>query len=76
MARINLLPWREWRRRERRDTFLKIAGLCLVLAVGIVFAVKVHVDRLIDHQENRNQFLDTEIAKLERKIKEIENLEE
>jgi len=75
MARINLLPWRENLRKQRQREFgLMIAGaLFLTLLLG--FYVHLHISGMIDHQKARNGFLKKEIAEMDRKIKEIKNLE-
>lgn len=73
-TRLNLLPWREMRRREQDRQLLTIAvGAWLLMAV-IVFYAHVHVSALIDTQNKRNEFLTEEIAKVEEQIKEIAEL--
>ncbi|WMS86453.1 PilN domain-containing protein [Pleionea litopenaei] len=76
MARINLLPWREELRKEKQRQFLSILGLVLVLGVVVVFSYKSTVGLQISGQQDRNRFLNQEIAKLDLQIKEIEKLEE
>lgn len=75
MARINLLPWREQLRKERQRQFAFVAGAAAVLAGLIVVYVHLHIGRLMDHQEARNRFLEDRIAELDRKIREIKDLE-
>jgi len=75
MARINLLPWREQLRRERQRQFAVVTGAAALLAVLIVVYVHLHIGRLIEHQESRNRFLSDRIAELDRKIREIRELE-
>lgn len=73
-TRLNLLPWREMRRREQDRQLLTIAiGTWLLMGV-IVFYAHVHVSALIETQNKRNQFLQAEIAKVEEQIKEIAEL--
>ncbi len=73
-TRLNLLPWREIRRREQDRQLLTIAvGTWLLMGV-VVFYAHVHVSSLIDKQNRRNQFLQQEIAKVEKQIKEIAEL--
>ena len=75
MARINLLPWRENRRAQRQREF----GVMLVVGVLLtIFAMGYwhwFNEGLIDHQKNRNKFLENEIAQVQEQIKEIRNLE-
>lgn len=75
MARINLLPWREQLREERKKEFLTILALIVILALGLVFLGDRFYTGKIDHQNARNKFLQDEIVLLEARIKEIEQLQ-
>ena len=70
-TRINLLPWREMRRKEQDRQLLTIAVGAWILMGVIIFYAHVHVTSLIDNQNKRNEFLNQEIAKVEKEIKEI-----
>ena len=76
MARINLLPWREELRKEKLRGFMVTAMLFAALGVvgGVSAYVLVH-SQVLD-QEEKNQRLNDEIVKLDKKIQEIETLEE
>ena len=75
MARINLLPWRENLRKKRQRDF-GIAALVSVLVVAVACAgAHFYIEGMIKHQEKRNGFLKREIAEMDKKIKEIEELE-
>ncbi len=74
MARINLLPWREEQRKEQLRQFLTIMGLSALLIVAIIVLVHMQISGMIDRQLARNNYLKTEIAKVEKQIKEIDNL--
>ncbi len=74
MARINLLPWREELRKEQQRQFLTIMGLSAVLMALIIIAVHIQIAGLIADQNQRNDFLKKEIAKVEKQIKEINAL--
>jgi len=75
MAHINLLPWRETERklRQREFGFMLVGGLVLALAAAAY--MHLYVEGLIDYQDERNSYLEGEIAQLDRKIAEIRNLE-
>ncbi|MCL4315650.1 MAG: PilN domain-containing protein [Gammaproteobacteria bacterium] len=75
MAHINLLPWREERRKERQREFGMIAGFAAFLSVVIVAYIHTYIGGMIETQEARNSFLTQEIAQLDKKIAEIKNLE-
>ncbi len=76
MAHINLLPWREERRQERQQQFFVSLGAGLIFAVAILYGAILFADNLLESQQIRNNFLKTEIAKLDIKIREIKTLEE
>ncbi len=75
MPRINLLPWREELRKQKRAEYLAILGVCAAVAVAIWFAVHLYFGELIGQQERRNAFLNQQIKLLDAKIKEIKELE-
>ena len=74
MARINLLPWREQLREERRKQFLVILGGIFVLSCGAVFLGDQYLSGEIARQEARNVFIQQNIAQLDVRIKEISEL--
>jgi len=76
MARINLLPWREERRKQRQRQFLTTLGGAAVLMVAVVGFAHTHISGLIEHQHGRNEFLNSEIRALDKKIAEIRELDE
>jgi type IV pilus assembly protein PilN len=73
-TRINLLPWREIRRKEQDRQLLSIGVGAWILMALIVFYAHLHVSGMIDTQNKRNEFLEQEIAKLEDQLKEIKAL--
>ena len=76
MANINLLPWREAQRGERNRITLILCVVLWVATAVAVFVGKAFVDGRIQHQNDRNAYLQTEINALSKVIKEIENLKE
>jgi len=76
MPRINLLPWREAQRKERKLRFMGAmvgAAVCALLATGGVYLL---YDAMIDAQDARNAKLEEQIKVLDRQIEEINNLEQ
>ena len=74
MILINLLPHREEKRRRKKIAFFLGLGLAAVVGLGIVGGWYAVVEQLKAGQQERNQFLQTEIAKLEKEIKDIATL--
>lgn len=75
MPRINLLPWREQQRKERKLAFT-VGMVGAVIAAGVVaFGGMLYFNSLIEGQQQRNNRLRAEIAELDRQIEEINNLE-
>ena len=75
MAKINLLPWRAERRKQRQKQFYSLLGGVAIAAVLAVFGVKTYYDSLIQAQQARNSYLQAEITEVDKKIKEIEELD-
>jgi type IV pilus assembly protein PilN len=75
MARINLLPWREERRKVRNQETQVLLGASAVAAFLAVFLIIYQYGNVIQAQQNRNRILEEEIVKVDAKIKEIEELE-
>ncbi len=74
MARINLLPWREQLREERKQQFLVAMAGVFILACGLLFLGDQYFNAEIDNQNARNDFLKKEIAVLDARIQEISEL--
>jgi type IV pilus assembly protein PilN len=68
---INLLPHREEKRKRKKIAFFAGLAVAAAAGLGIVGGWYVVVEQLKSAQQERNQFLATEIAKLEREIKDI-----
>lgn len=74
MVRINLLPHREQRRQARQRQFVSLAIGLAILGVALVGLGHVVIAAWIENQNGRNKLLQTEIAKLDEQIKEIDRL--
>ena len=75
MPRINLLPWREAQRKERKLAFTVALGVAALAAGVTAFAVYLAFGSMIEAQEARNERLRTEIKNVDKQIEEINNLE-
>lgn len=76
MILINLLPHREAARKRRREAFQ--ATMVASALVGLVVAGAIYwwFQMMIEEQQAKNSFLQTEIQVLEKQIKEIATIEE
>ncbi|MBV8853573.1 MAG: PilN domain-containing protein [Sinobacteraceae bacterium] len=75
MPRINLLPWREHQRKERKLAFTVALGVSALAAAVVTFAIYLMFGSMIDAQEHRNEQLRAEIKHLDKQIEEINDLE-
>src|SRR6202011_1600821 len=75
MPRINLLPWREHERKERKVAFTVALGVSALAAGVVTFAIYLMFGTMIDAQERRNEQLRVEIKHLDKQIEEINDLE-
>lgn len=74
MILINLLPYREEKRLQRKRAFFAIlaaSALAGLVVVGIWYSALL---QMTDAQESRNTFLKAEITRLETQIKDIATL--
>jgi len=74
MVNINLLPWREKRRDLKKKEFLQVCLLVAIAVGAVVFAVHSVIDAKVDSQVQRNERLQSEIADLTERVKEITEL--
>lgn len=75
MARINLLPWRAERRKHREREFFMQLGAAIVAATLFVLVWMTWMDQRIGNQNERNTYLQGEIAQLDERIAKIKDLE-
>ena len=76
MARINLLPWRAERRKQRQKDAMVMLALSAVAAVVLSFLIIGFYNAQIDGQNERNQFLQARIAEVDTQIAEIDELDQ
>jgi type IV pilus assembly protein PilN len=75
MPRINLLPWRDQQRRERKLAFFIALGGAVAVAAIAAFIAYLLLGSMIDAQEHRNERLRAQIKVLDKQIEEINDLE-
>jgi len=74
MSNINLLPWREEQQRYKKAIFFIALLMTSLLVLLICYLGKVFIDFKIESQVKRNQFLQTEINLLNKKIVATERI--
>lgn len=75
MARINLLPWRAERRKQRQREFYMVLGLAAAAAVVLGFLVSGYYSAQISGEETRNAYLNQQIAEMDKAIEQIKELD-
>jgi type IV pilus assembly protein PilN len=75
MARINLLPWRAERRKQRQKEFGMMMGVAAIAAVLLSFLIITFYSGQISGQNERNAYLRDQISQLDKQIVEIEELD-
>ena len=75
MILINLLPHREAARKRRKEAFQATMFASFLIGLAIAGAVYWWFQMMISNQQERNDFLQSEIKVLENQIKEIADIE-
>lgn len=76
MAQINLLPWRETLREERKRKYLALMVVVLIASGGVVLAADRYVRGAMVNQTARNEYLMAEIQLMEEQVAEISKLQQ
>jgi len=75
MARINLLPWRAERRKQRQKEFGVMLAFAALAGLALWFVVNTYYSNQIDGQNERNAYLQDQIKQVDIQIKEIDELD-
>ncbi len=76
MVNLNLLPWRDELREERKKSFfLKLIG-SIIIAIGLVYLAGEYFNEKVNQQNARNEYIKAESSVLENRVKEINELKE
>jgi type IV pilus assembly protein PilN len=76
MAKVNLLPWREELRQQKKQEFLSLLGLAALMTVLVLGLIHLYIGGLKDYQNQRNKLLQDEIAEVDKKIVEVKAIGE
>lgn len=75
MAHINLLDWRTARHKKQQKAFNLTAASAVACTAVLIFYTHIHIIGITEYQEQRNQYLASEIKILDKRIEEINQLE-
>lgn len=75
-TKINLLPYREEIKQRKKQQFNILMLSALLVGVGLSVLAYASINSAISNQESRNQFLETEISKLDTDLGEIKKLQQ
>ncbi|MFG1495073.1 PilN domain-containing protein [Saccharospirillum sp. HFRX-1] len=67
MATVNLLPWRERQRYQQQRQFMRSLLLVALLTLAVLWLWHWQISQQIDHQQQRNAFLQQHLAELEQR---------
>jgi len=76
MIRINLLPWRDLERAERKQEFLTTLGVFCAIAAVLLIPIYLVISQMIATQKELNSILTAEISKLDEQIAEIKKIKQ
>jgi type IV pilus assembly protein PilN len=76
MIRINLLPHREERRKQRKKAFVTLMVVCACIGGAIVLAVALFNQNRIANQDQVNRYIKGQNSELDNQIKEIASIKQ
>lgn len=76
LTKINLLPYREEIKQRKQQQFKVLMLGAFAVGLGLAAATYLGIDSAISNQEGRNNFLQTEIDRLDRELGEIDKLQQ
>ncbi|MFW1703024.1 PilN domain-containing protein [Acinetobacter pittii] len=76
MATINLLPWRDGLREQRKKQFIILCFGVVVLGITTVFAGWFYLNQKLNDQEQANQLIISTNQNLDQQLKTLNGLQE
>ena len=76
MARINLVPWRDELREQRKKQFITVCIAVALLAIAAVLATWFYLDQKLNDQEQANQLVVSTNQNLDTQLKSLDGLQE
>lgn len=75
VTQINLLPWREERRKQQQHDFVMLLAVAAAFGFLLFWVWRLSVDGDIETQRQRNDYIQNELNLLDNQIKEIREIE-
>lgn len=75
MANINLLPWREEIREQKKREFYLVSAFVALVAIALLLVADFVISGQIDAQKRRNSYIANEITVLNAQVAEIRDLQ-
>lgn len=76
MAKINLLPWRDELREQRKKQFITVCIAVALLAIATILATWFYLDQKLNDQEQANQLVVSTNQNLDTQLKSLDGLQE
>lgn len=76
MANINLLPWRDELKEQRKKTFIVISVISGLLGAILVFLTWMYFEHQLSDQRNANQLITNTNTELDKQLKSLDGLQE
>lgn len=71
MMRLNLLPWREQRRKQVDQRLIRQAAMAWGVVLLVLFYAHMQMGALVSHQQQRNSYLQQQMSFMSAKIRKI-----
>lgn len=76
MAKINLLPWRDERREQRKKSFILVSIVSALMGVLVVFLAWSFFEHKLNDQQEANQLITNNNQQLDQKLQALNGLQE
>ena len=76
MAKINLLPWRDELREQKKKQFISMCIFVALLALAAVVLAWFYYDHVLEDQEQANQLIVSTNQNLDTQLKTLDGLQE
>jgi type IV pilus assembly protein PilN len=76
MVKINLLPHREAKRKQKQNAFYAMLMMSFAVGAALVTVAGSIIDHQISAQKQRNDFIQMENTKLDKQIREVASLKQ